>query len=546
MVLENTPPSNAETMLCSTCQGIFTRSQYPLVADTIDDYTDEKIAHHPNQESFRQAVVDGCYICTAVNADEPYILSDKEAARLDMSPENNWGSIFCMDYGHNNDTGGFHVAYKLLVCIEYYLEETLKVARKYSRFFLILADGRMSDFHVPTNDSLVQIRKWMTTCCEQHQRGCVKSRNYQWSRPSRLIDVGPPGQHFITLELDERITELNAPYITMSHRWLTPQPPVLKRDNIESMRRDGISLLALPQSFQDAVSITRHMGIRYLWIDSFCILQDSEEDFHTEAEHMGHIYAGGVFNIVASDSDTWKTGLFPSRINKDLVPIVYPSWVEMDGYQALAIRKYSSDASDSPPSKSLAFGRGWIHQEIHLAPSNLFCTKNQFWWTCLEGSYCEAYSSDLNAIFPDLDATLNQLGFIRTLIVPGTEPPSRFRYQSVWLPQGEDQSIAARRFMYMWLKLVEKYSGATTKPDDKLVAIGGIVELCRKWMRQTQPSLEIGYYSGVWQLDLLEQLDWSIDRKYGEQIFHHRWKGTYTIPTWSWASVNGSAFWRCL
>jgi Heterokaryon incompatibility protein (HET) len=35
---------------------------------------------------------------------------------------------------------------------------------------------------------------------------------------------------------------------------------------------------ALPKTFQDAVAITQMLNIRYLWIDSLCIIQDDVDD----------------------------------------------------------------------------------------------------------------------------------------------------------------------------------------------------------------------------------------------------------------------------
>lgn len=54
--------------------------------------------------------------------------------------------------------------------------------------------------------------------------------------------------------------------------------------------QDGFAILDLPKSFQDAVSVTRKFGVRYLWIDALCILQDSVEDWRQEAVVMGKIY----------------------------------------------------------------------------------------------------------------------------------------------------------------------------------------------------------------------------------------------------------------
>src|ERR1043166_8196668 len=46
----------------------------------------------------------------------------------------------------------------------------------------------------------------------------------------------------------------------------------------------------LPQNFQDATNITRQLGLRYLWIDAICIIQDSPHDWAKEAGKMSNIY----------------------------------------------------------------------------------------------------------------------------------------------------------------------------------------------------------------------------------------------------------------
>jgi hypothetical protein len=46
----------------------------------------------------------------------------------------------------------------------------------------------------------------------------------------------------------------------------------------------------LPKMFQDAVFITRQLEIKYLWINSLCIIQDSQEDWSQEAAKMGDVY----------------------------------------------------------------------------------------------------------------------------------------------------------------------------------------------------------------------------------------------------------------
>ena len=44
--------------------------------------------------------------------------------------------------------------------------------------------------------------------------------------------------------------------------------------------------------FRDAIYICRTSGVRYLWIDSLCIIQDSRKDREAEIRRMGAVYQG--------------------------------------------------------------------------------------------------------------------------------------------------------------------------------------------------------------------------------------------------------------
>ncbi|KAH6619006.1 hypothetical protein C7974DRAFT_317958, partial [Boeremia exigua] len=39
----------------------------------------------------------------------------------------------------------------------------------------------------------------------------------------------------------------------------------------------------LPLTFQEAVVFTQWLGVRYLWIDALCIIQEDEVDWSREA-----------------------------------------------------------------------------------------------------------------------------------------------------------------------------------------------------------------------------------------------------------------------
>jgi len=48
----------------------------------------------------------------------------------------------------------------------------------------------------------------------------------------------------------------------------------------------NIDMKTLCKSFQDAIQIARQLGYSYLWIDSLCIIQDSEVDWVKESTSM--------------------------------------------------------------------------------------------------------------------------------------------------------------------------------------------------------------------------------------------------------------------
>jgi len=70
----------------------------------------------------------------------------------------------------------------------------------------------------------------------------------------------------------------NAEYIALSHCWGLEPTIVTTISNIEMMKTE-ILMEKLPYTFRDAVTIAHHLNIRYLWIDSMCIIQDDRDDW---------------------------------------------------------------------------------------------------------------------------------------------------------------------------------------------------------------------------------------------------------------------------
>jgi hypothetical protein len=65
-------------------------------------------------------------------------------------------------------------------------------------------------------------------------------------------------------------------------------------------QQQGIKLTSLSKTFQEAVKIPQTLRLRYLWIDSLCIIQDDDADWKNEAAMMGLVYEQAFCTIAAA------------------------------------------------------------------------------------------------------------------------------------------------------------------------------------------------------------------------------------------------------
>jgi hypothetical protein len=128
--------------------------------------------------------------------------------------------------------------------------------------------------------------------------------------PTRVIDVGEAALHE-PIKLYASNGEC-VPYICLSHCWGDIQPLKTLLSTVENYR-NAIESKSLLRTFRHAVSITRSLGIRYLWIDAICIIQDSEEDWAAEASKMASIYRNSYLTIAATWAPSSAHGCFNSH-----------------------------------------------------------------------------------------------------------------------------------------------------------------------------------------------------------------------------------------
>ena len=160
-------------------------------------------------------------------------------------------------------------------------------------------------------------KNWLQKCQDNHEM-CRAAQ--ATSLPTRVIYLGKSDE-----ELRLCITHgTSAKYATLSHCWGQITLPTLSMNNIQRLQL-AIDFSVLPKSFQDAMTVTRRLGVQYLWIDSLCIIQDSAQDWEQESAKMADIYINAWFTIAATGAHDARGGLFiPSEYRGQAVEIPCP------------------------------------------------------------------------------------------------------------------------------------------------------------------------------------------------------------------------------
>lgn len=375
--------------------------------------------------------------------------------------------------------------------------------------------------------------KWISDCSQDHA-DCIQPGYIGKQLPTRLIKVGDEGSStvhlyegndllYVTNDLFHSATER---YMTLSHCWGNSRNFTLNKSTYKRLKT-GISVSELPRTFQDAICVTRRLGVKYIWIDSLCIFQDDVDDWRRESSAMTRIFRQALCNIAALASSTSNGGCFRERDIRSIQPCrIDARWVGLpQGLFNIYYEKlWERDVAGAPLLK-----RAWVVQERLLAPRVLHFGREQLFWECHSMNACETYPDGLPLCLNLTDPTIYFKG-----LNPSVDGEN-LRKMRNW-----DSSDSSLNQLYIWEKVVGAYTGCfLTNEHDKLIAISGIA-------KQVQPlslsdSTDRGgrlpsyrpaqYLAGLWNYFLPAQLLWEV--RQGSR------SATYHAPTWSWASLDG-------
>ncbi|EHK26995.1 uncharacterized protein TRIVIDRAFT_118660, partial [Trichoderma virens Gv29-8] len=196
--------------------------------------------------------------------------------------------------------------------------------------------------------------------------------------PTRVLDVGTTNHESVSL------LETNGQrgdFCALSYCWGPEgtQTMITTKDNIND-HLSGIQFSNLPKTFQDAVTITRELGIRYLWIDSLCIIQGDKRDWMKESAKMAGVYQNAHLVIAASGATNPKQGCFSNKRRCPTVVEVpyYSAEGQEAGSMKLSMRIYGNES----PAWGPLVKRGWVLQEWYLARRVLHYMPSGISWKC--------------------------------------------------------------------------------------------------------------------------------------------------------------------
>ncbi|EQB52770.1 hypothetical protein CGLO_07576 [Colletotrichum gloeosporioides Cg-14] len=315
--------------------------------------------------------------------------------------------------------------------------------------------------------------------------------------PTRLIYVGNTRDPSLCL-IETRDSKVDGRYVALSHCW-----GVLNKEqrlctyagNIETFKKK-IPFKILPSTFQDAVTVTRALGVSYLWIDSLCIIQEDKEDWRSQAARMEDVFSSAYCTIAASSSTSSLDGFIAKRAQRAAVGI---QTSQGPLYLAEAI-----DDFETHVEKGVLNTRGWVLQERALSRRTVHFTSTQMYWECGEGVHCE---------------TLAELGNRQSMFLGDSNFPT------YGLEYYRDERIRLVQYLY------QVYSGLSlTKSHDRSKAILGLQKRLGSTFKSKAMYGVISKYferTCLWQADVPGSLS---------QIHY---ESSQTVPSWSWMAVMG-------
>lgn len=260
-------------------------------------------------------------------------------------------------------------------------------------------------------------RQWLEDCLSNHKNTCGRplsaipryaSCHHHHTRFGPTWCSADNGHEISEMNIfrlidveSARIVELrqvdlkSLQYATLSYVWGGLQKSGLTVANTKALQAPG-SLANLPKSIQDAIFITRDLSIPFLWVDAFCIIQDSDDDKSHQISNMGKIYSCSIVTLVAATGRSAHAGLpgVASPRKSAQMPLVLNDTSLRASAELLTRLNPSIGPYSRRTEGTVWASRGWTFQEQELSNRLLYFLDGQIFWSCANDHRSEETHSE--------------------------------------------------------------------------------------------------------------------------------------------------------
>lgn len=284
----------------------------------------------------------------------------------------------------------------------------------------------------------------------------------------------------------------------------------------------------------EAITVTKNLGLHYLWIDALCIVQDDDQDSVQELARMPGIYKGAYVTLSAASASNSSEGFLQVRPpNGSVFRFTFKC---PDGTMSsiYLYQKPSGSHYSDPINK-----RAWTLQESILSPRILAFCGQRLSWTCHSHNLSNTGFNDIPGLLDNKSAleTASTKSYRSHENIPRLGGSSRTRenilchVSKAWPPQEIDDA------MKEWKSIVGQYTGRSLSvQSDKLVALAGIADEFARHVAKFYPDKPAQYSAGLWHFDLPRALLWKRSHWHSATLALR--PKDYRAPSWSWASID--------
>jgi hypothetical protein len=346
-------------------------------------------------------------------------------------------------------------------------------------------------------------RRWLEICQGSH-RHCGPASIYH-GRPDWLVDTNT---HCI-------VAAGKLPYACLSYVWGAAPGEMLNLTNLSELQTErALASKCLPKTVNGAMVVVGMMGLRYLWVDRLCIVQDDVDAKQRQISAMADIYANAELTIIAAqgtdasfpllftDSALCEGGKTPS--NKTLPKPYIDRRQYADTPTVRAPHEDIMNEMSTSLVSSAWYSRGWTWQEYLFSRRRLIFHDNTVNWDCHCASWHEGQTASQS---PPGDYCTRKLG------AATSNWPSFYRYA----------------------RMVSVYNTRDLSyPEDVFDAFDGALSTLA-------PSFAGGFISGLPRLFFAAALLW---QPY-TPIMRRRIPSSpdkTNLPSWSWVGWQGDIY----